>query len=97
MVPSNFQYCGVIIDRCRQHGIWFDDEELQRILQWIREGGLRNAVAQQHEQDKQTAQASAEQSLAIQRLTDGDLDELSDPNVLSRRLLFGFLSWFGDR
>jgi Zn-finger nucleic acid-binding protein len=31
---------GVIIDVCNAHGIWFDDEELSRILQFVRAGGL---------------------------------------------------------
>jgi Zn-finger nucleic acid-binding protein len=31
---------GVIVDICRQHGIWFDADELHRILKWIRAGGL---------------------------------------------------------
>ena len=30
---------GVIIDLCHQHGVWFDDTELARILSWLREGG----------------------------------------------------------
>ncbi len=31
---------GIVIDACREHGIWFDAEELPRILDWIRRGGL---------------------------------------------------------
>jgi Zn-finger nucleic acid-binding protein len=34
---------GVIIDLCRFHGIWFDADELPRILDWIRSGGLARA------------------------------------------------------
>jgi Zn-finger nucleic acid-binding protein len=30
---------GVIIDRCREHGAWFDAHELDRVLQWVEEGG----------------------------------------------------------
>ena len=30
---------GVIIDSCRQHGLWFDAHELGGILHWIRAGG----------------------------------------------------------
>jgi len=30
---------GVVIDTCRQHGIWFDDGELQQVLEWVRLGG----------------------------------------------------------
>jgi Zn-finger nucleic acid-binding protein len=31
---------GVVIDLCRQHGSWFDDKELQRIIEFIRSGGI---------------------------------------------------------
>jgi Zn-finger nucleic acid-binding protein len=31
---------GVIIDLCREDGIWFDAEELARILVWVRAGGV---------------------------------------------------------
>lgn len=31
---------GIIIDVCRDHGIWFDENELTQLLRWIREGGL---------------------------------------------------------
>ncbi|HXV76767.1 MAG TPA: zf-TFIIB domain-containing protein [Candidatus Polarisedimenticolaceae bacterium] len=30
---------GIVIDSCKDHGIWFDAEELDRILRWIRQGG----------------------------------------------------------
>jgi len=30
---------GVIIDRCRDHGIWLDGGELRRILEWVKAGG----------------------------------------------------------
>ena len=31
---------GVLIDECREHGAWFDLDELAAILAWIRAGGL---------------------------------------------------------
>ena len=34
---------GVIVDRCHDHGTWFDHRELDRILSWIRQGGLSRA------------------------------------------------------
>ncbi len=36
---------GVIVDSCHPHGTWFDHEELDRILSWIRQGGLARANA----------------------------------------------------
>lgn len=34
---------GVVIDRCAEHGAWFDSGELEAVLRWIRRGGLARA------------------------------------------------------
>ncbi len=34
---------GVILDICRAHGIWFDLDELPRVLSWIQDGGEQRA------------------------------------------------------
>lgn len=40
----NFARCsGVIVDVCRGHGTWFDRDELSRIIDFIRGGGLEAA------------------------------------------------------
>ena len=37
-------HSGVIIDYCAEHGVWFDEDELARVLEFIDAGGLlRNA------------------------------------------------------
>jgi Zn-finger nucleic acid-binding protein len=37
----NFAHCsGVIVDVCKGHGTWFDRDELSRIVEFIRGGGL---------------------------------------------------------
>ncbi len=38
---------GVIVDVCKEHGVWFDEGELEAILDWIRSGGLRKAAARE--------------------------------------------------
>lgn len=50
----NFARCSnVVVDVCRQHGTWFDREELRRIVEFIRSGGLdkarERALAEQEE------------------------------------------------
>jgi Zn-finger nucleic acid-binding protein len=30
---------GVVIDLCKEHGVWFDHDELRRVLEWVRQGG----------------------------------------------------------
>jgi Zn-finger nucleic acid-binding protein len=34
---------GVVLDVCKTHGIWFDKDELRRVLAFIAEGGLDRA------------------------------------------------------
>lgn len=44
MNRSNFaRSSGIIIDMCRQHGVWFDAGELQKIIEFIDKGGLDRA------------------------------------------------------
>ena len=41
MNRSNFaRVSGVIIDLCKQHGVWFDADELPKIIDFIDKGGL---------------------------------------------------------
>lgn len=35
---------GVIVDVCREHGLWFDRDELSNVLAWVRRTGQVNAV-----------------------------------------------------
>jgi Zn-finger nucleic acid-binding protein len=40
----NFGNCShVVVDVCAQHGTWFDRDELRRIVEFIRAGGLDKA------------------------------------------------------
>jgi Zn-finger nucleic acid-binding protein len=44
----NFARCsGVIVDICKQHGTWFDRDELSRIVEFIHGGGLNMARARE--------------------------------------------------
>jgi Zn-finger nucleic acid-binding protein len=41
-----FAHCsGVVVDVCKAHGTWFDKDELRRIVEFIRAGGLEQARA----------------------------------------------------
>ncbi len=41
MNRMNFaRHSGVIVDVCKRHGTWFDRDELRRIIDFIRDGGL---------------------------------------------------------
>lgn len=42
----NFARCSaVVVDVCRQHGTWFDKDELRRIVEFIQRGGFDKARA----------------------------------------------------
>jgi Zn-finger nucleic acid-binding protein len=44
MNRSNFaRASGVIIDTCKQHGVWFDADELPKIIEFIQKGGMELA------------------------------------------------------
>jgi len=43
---------GVIVDACRQHGIWFDPGELEKIMEFVAAGGLQKARKAEVEQLK---------------------------------------------
>jgi Zn-finger nucleic acid-binding protein len=44
MNRSNFaRSSGVIIDICKLHGVWFDADELPKIIEFIRKGGMEKA------------------------------------------------------
>jgi Zn-finger nucleic acid-binding protein len=45
MNRQNFgRYSGVVVDICREHGTWFDADELNRIMTFISNGGLQKAA-----------------------------------------------------
>ncbi len=43
---------GVIIDACRDHGIWFDNQELDAILRWIRRGGEERVAKREADDER---------------------------------------------
>jgi Zn-finger nucleic acid-binding protein len=44
----NFANCShVVVDVCKQHGTWFDRDELRRIVEFIRAGGLESTRAKE--------------------------------------------------
>jgi Zn-finger nucleic acid-binding protein len=57
----NFANCSnVIVDVCREHGTWFDRDELRRIVEFIRSGGMDKARAREKadlEEDQRLARA----------------------------------------
>ena len=57
MTRVNFSHLSaILLDRCSDHGVWFDAAELDAALRWIRGGGER--LATQRAADEERARAS---------------------------------------
>jgi Zn-finger nucleic acid-binding protein len=96
MNRMNFARCsGVIVDICKKHGTWFDRDELSRIIEFIRGGGLntsrakeRLAIAEEREQLRQQQLA-----LDMRRSSGHDADDNRVSGIASAG---GLLSFFLD-
>ncbi|MDR3685201.1 MAG: zf-TFIIB domain-containing protein, partial [Geothrix sp.] len=49
---------GVVLDVCKEHGIWFDRDELRRVLAFISEGGLDRSRELELEELKEAQRAA---------------------------------------
>jgi Zn-finger nucleic acid-binding protein len=60
----NFAHCShVIVNVCNRHGTWFDKDELRRIVEFIRAGGLEESRTREiAELESERAQTKAAQS-----------------------------------
>ena len=63
MNRNNFaKASGVIVDICKQHGVWFDTDELPAIIEFVRKGGMELArQREKHEIEGQRDQIRDEQ------------------------------------
>ena len=71
MHRRNFgKHSGVVIDSCKDHGIWFDAQELESILRWIRQGGEARSR-------KRTAEEQARKGSAVDRFVTDRIDRMA--------------------
>ena len=69
----NFARCsGVIVDTCKQHGTWFDADELRQIVTFIEAGGMAKARERELEQlhDEKESLKSTMRQLEYERQHD---------------------------
>jgi Zn-finger nucleic acid-binding protein len=59
----NFAHCSnVVVDVCKAHGTWFDKDELRRVVEFIRAGGMeKDRERQMTELDERKHQLQAAQ------------------------------------
>lgn len=50
---------GVILDACREDGLWFDQDELRKVVQFIESGGLDRAARREREAAPRTLPGGA--------------------------------------
>jgi Zn-finger nucleic acid-binding protein len=69
----NFAKCSsVIVDVCKPHGTWFDKDELRRIVEFIRAGGMDKArTMEMRELDRQRRALESERAAAQSKGTYG--------------------------
>ncbi len=66
---------GVIVDKCREHGLWLDGGELRQILEWVKAGGtlyhkqkqLENARLELEQEKKNLQFKMIDQNLSAMR------------------------------
>jgi len=73
---------GVIIDKCRHHGIWLDGGELRQILDWTKAGGQIHHEKKQIEMEKINLQQEKEK-IRFQQL--GGMGGSFDPTGFNSR------------
>ncbi len=78
MNHKNFSGSGVVLDWCRDHGSWFDRQELQRVVAFIRNGGLRRA--REREQSELKLRMQEFQLAALGKRLDPDFRLELQPN-----------------
>ncbi len=88
----NFARCsGVIVDICKGHGSWFDRDELSRIIEFIRAGGLEASrekeKAQIEEQRRQLREEQFRRDRRAAAMLGDDLDERGFGIASARGLL----------
>ena len=90
---------GVVIDTCKDHGVWFDAHELERILRWIRDGGEARSR-------KRTAEEQQRKRSAVDRFINDRLERMArdggafsagrDANLANDTMLDGILATLFD-
>ncbi len=84
MNRMNFARCsGVIVDICKQHGTWFDRDELSRIVEFISEGGLEASRVREKEEIQEQRRRLSHEQAAGDTSVSGWFAERNDEHRLS--------------
>ncbi len=76
MVRRNFAgTSGIVVDVCGADGLWFDAEELDSVLAWIRSGGLARAEERLAEERKEVTRREAIAKRTVREERDDETPE----------------------
>jgi Zn-finger nucleic acid-binding protein len=81
---------GIIIDRCMNHGVWFDADELRLVVEFVRAGGVdiaRRKEIRTLENERQLAHWR----LGLDAITKSHADHVFNENAMTSRSLLTFL------
>lgn len=56
---------GVIVDRCKEHGVWLDGGELRQLFEWMKLGGQLLEQERQEQHRKEAEQREKEQRMKL--------------------------------
>ena len=92
----NFADCsGVILDVCKPHGVWFDPEELRRIVAFIQGGGMDVARSKERakleEERRRLERATVDANIQSQAGDGFQIQFRTSTSVYSARDLLRFL------
>ncbi len=82
MNRTNFaRISGVIIDTCRDHGVWFDSGEVEKTMEFIAKGGLQKAKSVEMERMKHEEDLRRIRSIPIGQRAEGQfyMEPADDP------------------
>ena len=92
MNRMNFARCsGVIVDICKQHGTWFDRDELSRIVEFISDGGLNAARAKERLEISEEREQLRRAQRDFDRLNSGSFEDHRLTGIASTSGLLKFL------
>ena len=84
---------GVIVDRCKDHGVWLDGGELRHLMEWMKLGGKLLDQERQEQAKKEELKLEREkrESLAGYRTEPSTFDSFRDPLLRSDPDLFDII------
>jgi Zn-finger nucleic acid-binding protein len=89
---------GVVIDACKEHGLWFDRDELRQVVQFIRNHGLDEARRREKEElrEERRRLAEVEARVAAGGYSIGRAATPSLAGDLAGDVIVEVLSWIVD-